>query len=124
MNEKYICRNCGHTFDDPKQIREPDGLETPPYRYSDVCPNCNSDDFDEASNECCDECGNNIYCNDTYYADEVTDATFCANCMQKMTADNDYSCEDCFDDILTGETCYHIGDNWYCENCISEHVAN
>jgi NAD-dependent SIR2 family protein deacetylase len=38
--DKFICTECGITFDEPKTITEKHGLETPPYEEIDVCPEC------------------------------------------------------------------------------------
>lgn len=53
----YKCRDCGSVFDlnEAKEIIERHGLDTPPYEHISVCPNCESEDFDEMVS--CSKCG-------------------------------------------------------------------
>lgn len=43
----YRCHQCGKTFREPVWLKEPDGLDDPPYRYSDHCPFCGSNNYSE-----------------------------------------------------------------------------
>lgn len=79
MNNRYLC-SCGMSFDEPKAYQEPDGFETPPYRYSFGCPYCGSDDYAELIEEC-DNCGNGIYTGEKYYRLNSTNDVFCENCI-------------------------------------------
>ena len=51
----YICKECGKTFDEPKEYFETHGLSTPPYEKFSVCPHCNEADYCEAQE--CERCG-------------------------------------------------------------------
>lgn len=43
----WKCSRCGLSFERPQGLKEEDGLDSPPYRYTYVCPYCHSDDYDE-----------------------------------------------------------------------------
>jgi hypothetical protein len=57
MNGHYVCMDCCYTFRYPIHAAEDDGLDSPPYRYSYLCPNCYSDDieFEEDYDEFVDD---------------------------------------------------------------------
>ena len=76
----YKCNSCEHCFDLPKAVKEPDGLDTPPYRYSYCCPYCGDDDY-SSKIETCDNCGNGIYTGEKYYRLNSTDDVFCEDCI-------------------------------------------
>lgn len=78
----FKCRNCEHEFVQPELIYEPDGLDTPPYRYSDCCPNCFSDDFSEII-DTCDCCGMAITAGEKYYKTN-NNYLFCDNCIMEV----------------------------------------
>lgn len=79
MNEQYKCHDCGRTFDEPLGLREPDGLDTPPYRYSFCCPYCRSDNFGEPKYKC-DCCEETIYTNEPYY-ELSSGERYCNDCI-------------------------------------------
>lgn len=77
----YKCYNCEKTFEDPLGLREPDGLDSPPYRYSYCCPYCRSDDYAEIIGRCgCCSC--NIGENEQHY-ELTTGEVFCVNCIEE-----------------------------------------
>lgn len=78
----YKCDDCGHCFDSPKAVREPDGFDYPPYRYSYHCPYCGNDGYSEKV-ETCDNCGNGIYEGETYYKLNDTGDVFCGDCIEE-----------------------------------------
>lgn len=84
MSDFFICKSCGRGFDEPASLKEPDGLETPPYRYSDGCPYCYSDDYVNLVTYC-DCCGRGIYQEEKYYRLE-TDECFCSDCIEEREA--------------------------------------
>jgi hypothetical protein len=43
----YRCRNCGNSFDTPKEIRERHGFTWGGYETFYMCPYCRGDDFTE-----------------------------------------------------------------------------
>jgi len=53
MLERFICHNCGETFDEPKIVYESRGefWGTPAYEPMAYCPACGSDEFDEREDE-------------------------------------------------------------------------
>lgn len=76
----YYCRDCKREFNESKKLIEPDGLDTPPYRYSEACPYCGSDDFGAVIGEC-GKCHCTITENDSYYEVEGEDIFFCYDCI-------------------------------------------
>lgn len=81
MSDIYYCINCKRTFDDPKQVYEPDGLDTPPYRYTPVCPFCKGSDFYEILGDCA-YCGDIICEGDKYYElNDNCNTLYCENCI-------------------------------------------
>ena len=54
-----ICQECLSVFDKPIMSAESDGLDSPPYRYTAVCPFCFSNNIDDRT--VCDVCGEIIY---------------------------------------------------------------
>lgn len=77
----YICTDCGTTFDEPKEITEKHGLETPPYEKLLVCPECLGSDYDtavvcagcnkEMSSVGCYYLNNKHYCNKCFLTLEI-----------------------------------------------------
>ena len=51
----YICLSCGAVFEEHITIVEKHNLDTPPYEEHDGCPECKSDETEEAYQ--CDRCG-------------------------------------------------------------------
>ena len=53
----FICRDCGSKFEDPKRVKESRGefWGAPAYEDCWYCPECGSDDYDEAKE--CGVCG-------------------------------------------------------------------
>lgn len=43
----WKCNLCGWVFEKPVMLKEDDGLDSPPYRYTGVCPGCYRNDYDE-----------------------------------------------------------------------------
>lgn len=124
MEHNYLCINCKKEFDEPYQLREPDGLDTPPYRYTDCCPRCHCDDILEAANECqC--CGKTIWQSEECYVLIESDEYFCEQCIIEKTADKNYKCHECSEVIEKEETYYMIDsfDDKYCQNCMEKHTA-
>lgn len=71
---KYLCLDCGMLFDEPRKCRETHGLDTPPYEYFYVCPNCEGS-FIKAFK--CDMCGDYIT---EAYIELVDGKRVCRNC--------------------------------------------
>lgn len=76
----YICNNCGCEFEieEAKVLYETHGFDSPPFEKITVCPNCESDDFDEALY--CDCCGEPISKTAKHYETTVGDI-FCEDCI-------------------------------------------
>ena len=36
----YVCKECGHLFEEPRKMVERHGLDSPPYEEFNVCPSC------------------------------------------------------------------------------------
>lgn len=82
----YICLNCGEVFHDPEHVHG-DIILNVMCGGDLVCPNCHSDNYDEAV--CCAVCGE-------YYPEGETYDGYCENCLCEVsTAENvlDF-CED------------------------------
>lgn len=81
MSDRYYCINCDREFDEYKEVYEPDGLDTPPYRYTPVCPYCKSDDFYKILGECA--CCGDIICegNRYYELDDNYNTLYCESCI-------------------------------------------
>ena len=81
MSDRYYCENCERTFDEYKEVYEPDGLDTPPYRYTPVCPYCKDTDFREIIGEC--SCCGDIICegNRYYELDDNYNTLYCESCI-------------------------------------------
>ena len=77
----YKCVECEAQFSTPKRVLEPDGLETPPYRYTEGCPYCGGVFVDKVA-VCCD-CNENIYEGDRYYKISSTGECFCEQCIEE-----------------------------------------
>lgn len=82
---EYICESCGEEFDNPEELYEPDGLDTPPYRYSYACPRCKSGDIRRIVFEC-SSCSEYILAGDNFYKCEPTGEMFCTDCITKGEA--------------------------------------
>ena len=81
MSDRYYCINCDREFDEYNEVYEPDGLDTPPYRYTPVCPYCKSGDFYEILGECAC-CGDIICEGDRYYElNDNCNTLYCENCI-------------------------------------------
>ena len=57
QSDAFICVDCGCVFQEPKQVVETHGLDSPPYEIFTVCPKCGGS-FVEAKR--CDHCTNYI----------------------------------------------------------------
>ena len=64
----FVCMKCNRDFTEAERVRECDGLDTPPYRYTLVCPYCGNDDLRELVGTC-DRCGKVISEEDEYYTE-------------------------------------------------------
>ena len=84
-NEQYLCLSCEKGFNAPRKVQEPDGLDTPPHRYSYCCPYCGDDDYVEKI-ETCDNCGQGIYYGHKYYRLSNTEDVFCEDCITERNA--------------------------------------
>ena len=83
MSDRYYCINCKRTFDKYDEVYEPDGLDTPPYRYTPVCPYCKDTDFREIIDEC-SGCGDSICEGDKYYkVNDGFSGLYCVNCVEE-----------------------------------------
>lgn len=79
---KYKCTGiCERCFNEPKRYREPDGLDTPPYRYTEGCPYCGGEFVEQIA--ICSQCGYNIYEGDRYYEISSTGECFCEQCIEE-----------------------------------------
>ena len=74
---KFVCLDCGHLFEDPKEWKESRGehFGFPAYEEWLGCPRC-SGAYVEA--KLCDCCGEYI---DTDEYVEIGDETYCMNCV-------------------------------------------
>ena len=75
----YICTDCGATFDEPKEIVEKHGLETPPYEKLLVCPECLSSDYDTAV--VCGSCQKEVPSTGCYF---VNNQHYCKTCFTHL----------------------------------------
>lgn len=83
---EYICESCCREFDIPNKLYEPDGLDTPPYRYSYACPNCGSGDIRRVVAEC-RNCSDYILSGEEYYRIRFTDEYYCKDCIMEGVAE-------------------------------------
>lgn len=74
QSDAFICVDCGCVFQEPKQVVETHGLDSPPYEIFTVCPKCGGS-FVEAKR--CDHCTN--YITDEYVEIE-TGHCYCSKC--------------------------------------------
>lgn len=77
----YYCENCREICETPKEVLEPDGLDSPPYRATIGCPLCNSDDIFEIA-ELCSACNAPIAVDEDYYYCR-TGENYCSNCIEE-----------------------------------------
>lgn len=83
MSDRFYCINCERTFDKYDKVYEPDGLDTPPYRYTPVCPFCKNDYFGEIIDEC-RGCGRLICEGDMYYkVNDGFSSLYCEDCVEE-----------------------------------------
>jgi len=75
----YICTDCGATFDEPKEVTETHGLETPPYEKLLVCPECLSSDYDTAV--MCGRCKTAVPSAGCYFVDNTH---YCTKCFATL----------------------------------------
>lgn len=75
----YRCEHCGSNFKIPGKVIEPDGLDTPPYRTTNVCPLCGSEDYYNYIGSC-DCCGTWMSDWDTYYV-TADNRMYCSGCI-------------------------------------------
>lgn len=79
----YKCNDCGYEFEEPKEVVETYGFNTPPYKRLYLCPHCNENDIKEIIEVECSRCG---------------------RCITKDEAEIDdslqYLCNECYDDIF------------------------
>lgn len=83
---EYICEYCGEEFDKPEELYEPDGLDTPPYRYSLACPYCKSGDIRQVVARCMN-CSEYILSGDKCFRIRFTDEYYCKDCIVEGVAD-------------------------------------
>lgn len=83
MSNRYVCLQCENKFNFLKSIIEPDGLDTPPYRHTECCPICGSDDIADRIGECV-VCDREIYKGDIYYKLKSENEIFCDNCIERI----------------------------------------
>jgi predicted amidophosphoribosyltransferase len=53
----YTCLDCGFQFENPLNLQEKHGLDTPPFETLSVCPHCKSSNYETATNRYCHCCG-------------------------------------------------------------------
>ena len=73
----YICLDCGHIFDEPKEWVETHGFDYGPYEEWSGCPRCGGA-YEKAVE--CDICG------EYYRKSELTDG-LCDNCYEEEEED-------------------------------------
>lgn len=80
---KYICRNCGELFDEPRGYTERHGLETGPYEHLTCCPVCGGD-YEEASE--CEVCGCVLPLSEVCLAEDLDgrDLQVCHDCADEL----------------------------------------
>ena len=79
----YVCLDCGHAFNVPREYREKHGLEGPPYEWIQCCPLCGGS-F-EPSVEC-DLCGRDVAESEVK---ELLGAYLCEECFKNEGGDTD-----------------------------------
>lgn len=67
----YICLRCGYHFETPKETHNGGYPEEPTYE----CPNCGSDDFEDAF-KCC-------VCGEDFADDDMCTGAVCKGCAEK-----------------------------------------
>ena len=83
MNDNgYICLNCNRSFEEANEIQEPDGLDTPPYRYTSICPYCGDDNIVKKIGNC-DYCDTDICEGEMYYVLNGNGKIYCVNCISE-----------------------------------------
>lgn len=80
---KYICRNCGETFDEPLTYVERHGLEHGPYETMTCCPVCGGD-YEEASE--CEMCGCVLPLSEVCLSEDLDgrDLQVCSACADEL----------------------------------------
>ena len=120
MSHNWKCNSCNQTFDDFKEIIEPDGLDTPPYRTSTVCPHCEQDDGFSEYVGTCETCGEDIYENDKYFKSDIDGINYFVYCKDHVTVTNANTncfCDICEECIKNGEEIYIIDNLKHCQDC-------
>lgn len=79
-----ICNDCRSTFDEPIWAAEDDGLDCPPYRYTQLCPRCYSNDIDDCYE--CERCGDLISADDTIM---ILGVCLCRECAAAKELDEE-----------------------------------
>lgn len=78
----YLCNNCGAVFSSTRHYSSCAPGEMLPFAEWEGCPQCSSDDFDEA--HCCSICGG--YMTEGYKAVDDDDTYFCLECVKPWEA--------------------------------------
>ena len=80
---KYICHNCGETFDEPRGYTERHGLEHGPYETLTCCPVCGGD-YEEAAE--CEVCGCVLPLSEVCLSEDLDgrDVQVCSDCADEL----------------------------------------
>lgn len=76
--DRYICTDCGRTFDEPHEYEERHGFTHGPYEKLSCCPYCGGG-YEEAVE--CHDCGEPIPKSEAVLAEE--DYYLCENCAEE-----------------------------------------
>lgn len=79
----FVCKECGHVFEEPEYWVEKHGFDYPPYEEWSGCPNCRGD---YVETHICDGCSD--YINGPYI--KTVDGTrYCENCYTAMELEDE-----------------------------------
>lgn len=85
---KYICTDCGATFDEPHEYEERHGFTHGPFEKWSVCPYCGNPRYEESV--ICDRCGKTVARSEIYH--DIIDISglekeVCTECHNELEED-------------------------------------